>query len=307
MGTHTGMRGKDVRKFLMVARQFNVILLIRHTNEDSLRFVERQGFYPKPAVVKAKTADVNPPPSMELVGGRRVARTYDVAGLVTHPGFQPKSYVGAKVQKAVTCWEQTMAVLSPTMANVKVDLAKPDSWSIWGVDRVGANAPRWSWRVDVNPESPYFGALQLKQSGGEWCYIHGDYDLKDVIVRGHETDNRRNAGTVDGVKNFTPILMEHEFERIRQALNSAMGVEMVQHGAEAQFAWHGDEPITVLFPDFTHLLLYDAGTVQGWYERLNREVLAAKGTDYLRERSRVFHFGPHGMFAPGKVPASTWG
>ena len=28
-----------------------------------------------------------------------------------------------------------------------------------------------------------------------------------------------------------------------------MGVEMVQHGSEAQFAWHGDEPITVAFPD----------------------------------------------------------
>ncbi len=307
MGVSTGMRGKDLQKFLMVAREFNVILLVRHTNADSLQYVERPGYYPKPAVVKAKTADVNPPPTMELVAGRRTARSYDVAGLVVHPGFQPKCYLGAKTQKAMSCWEQTMAVLSPSMANTKVDLARPDSWSIWGVDRAAASAARWRWRVDVDPASRHFGALQLKLDTGTWCYIHGDYDLKDVIVRGHERDNRKHSGMIDGVKNYTPMLVDVEFERVRAALNSRMGVEMVQHGAEAQFAWHGDEPITVAFPDFTHLLLYDAITVQGWYERLNRQVLAQTGTDYMRDRSRMFHFGPQGVFAPGKVPGASWG
>ena len=36
MGVQIGMRGKDLQKFLMVARNHNVILLVRHTNEDSL-------------------------------------------------------------------------------------------------------------------------------------------------------------------------------------------------------------------------------------------------------------------------------
>ncbi len=307
MGVRTGMRGKDLQKFLMVAREFKVILLVRHTNADSLQYVDRPGYYPKPAVVKAKTADVNPPPSVILVDGRKATRMHEVAGLVVHPGFQPHSYVGAKVKKAMTCWDQTMQVLSPGMATATVDLSKPDSWSVWGVERSGANASRWKWRVEVNPASPHFGALQLKLGGGAWCYIHGDYDLKDVIVRGHETDNRKHSGTIDGVKNYTPMLADVQFERVRAALNERMGVDMVQHGAEAQFAWHGDEPITVAFPDFTHLLLYDAVTVQAWYERLNRQVLAQTGTDYLRDRSRMFHFGPQGLFAPGKVPGGSWG
>ena len=307
MAVRTGMRGKDLQKFLTVARELKVILLIRHTNEDSLRFVDAPGYYPKPAVVKAKTADINPPAVTRLVNGRRTTTSHDVAGLVVHPGFQPGCYQGAKTAKALDCWEQTMATLSPSMMNRPVDLAKPDSWSVWGVDRQGVNAPRWRWRVDVDPDSTHFGALQLSQGGGAWCYIHGDYDLKDVIVLGSERDNRRAEGKIDGVKNFTPLLRDLEFEQIRSALNSRMGVEMVQHGAEAQFAWHGDEPITVAFPDWTHLILYDAVTVQSWYLTLNRSVLARQGTDYLADRSRMFHFGPHGLFAPGKVPLGSWG
>lgn len=307
MGVGTGMRGKDLQKFLMVAREMGVILLVRHTNEDSLRFVDVDGFYPKPAVVKAKTADMNPPPRRELVNGRPQTLAYDVAGLVVHPGFQPGCYQPAKAQKAMECWDQTMETLSPNMKGVRVDLSRPETWSQWGVTRTGAAAPRWKWRVDVDPLSQRFGALQLSLDGGKWCYVHGDYDLKDVIVRGKERHNQRLEGKVDGVKNFTPLLHELEFERVRTVLNTRMGVEMVQHGAEAQFAWHGDEPITVAFPDWTHLILYDAVTVQAWYLSLNREVLAEKKTDYLADRSRMFHFGPNGIFAPGMAPAGSWG
>jgi hypothetical protein len=307
MGIGIGMRGKDLQKFMMVARKHQVILLVRHTNADSLRFVGQVGYYPKPAAVKAKTADANPKPVTAFIKGRKTNVVYDVAGLVVHPGFQPASYRGAKVQKAEDCWAHTMETLAPSMEHVKVDLSKPESWSIWGVDRHAAKAPRWSWRVDVDPLSPRFGCLQLRGATSGWCYIHGDYDLKDVIVLGREGDNRRAEGTLDGVKNFTPVLYNKQFETIRDDLNALMGVEMVQHGAEAQFAWHGDEPITAAFPDWTHLLLADAMTVQSWYMNLNRDVLAQKGNDYLRDRSRMFHFGPTGMFAPGKTPAASWG
>src|SRR5690606_37731930 len=80
MGVQTGMRGKDLQKFLMVARDHGVILLIRHTNDDSLKYVGLPGYYPKPAAVKAKTADVNPPATMQLVQGRPTSVRYEVAG-----------------------------------------------------------------------------------------------------------------------------------------------------------------------------------------------------------------------------------
>ena len=306
MGT-TGMRGKDLRSFMQVARQLNVIILVRHTNEDSLKYVGVPGFYPKPAAIKAKTADFDPPVTTALVNGKATARTYRVAGLVVHPGFQPHCYKPIKLGKAKDCWLHTLETLSPTLMNTTVDLKAPASWSIWGVERQAVNAPRWKWRVDVDPGSERFGCLQI--SGGQipWVYIHGDYDLKDVIVVGSERDNRRAEGTLDGVKNYTPILQGLEFDTVQTALNHLMGVDMVQHGAEAQFAWHGDEPITIAYPDWRHLILLSAETVQSWYVELNREVMAKPGTDYLRDRSRMFHFGPNGIFEPGKTPAASWG
>lgn len=306
-GLSQGMRAKDLRFFMMAARQHNVIILVRHTNDDSLKYVGKAGFYPKPAVVKAKTADINPPPVTRLVNGLRKPVSYSVAGLVVHPGFQPKAYVGAKAAKAMDCWHDTMKTLGPTLKYKEVDLDRPDTWSLWGVERQATNAPRWSWRVDVDPASQHFGCLQLKTGDMPWSYVHGDYDLKDVIVTGMEQDNRRLEGTIDSVKNFTPKLHGMEFETIQRTINSLIGIEMVQHGAEAQFAWHGDEPITVAYPDWTFLILASAETVQSWYRDLNREILAKKGHDYLADASRAFHFGPQGMFKPGCRPQDSWG
>src|ERR1700730_9567114 len=161
-GVTTGMRGKDLRSFMQVARQFNVILLIRHTNEDSLKYVGVPGFYPKPAAVKAKTADQNPPTVTRLGHGRTITKLHKGDGRVVHPGFQPTCYKGAKVPKAQDCWEHTMETLSPTLQGKRVDLNRPETWSMWGVERQGVLAPRWKWRVDVDPNSDYFGCLQLK-------------------------------------------------------------------------------------------------------------------------------------------------
>jgi hypothetical protein len=115
MGIGTGMRGKDLQKFLMVARDMKVIILVRHTNDDSLKYVAKKGYYPKPAAVKAKTADKNPPPDTRLVNGRKQVITYEVAGLVVHPGFQPNCYNGAKGAKALDFWDHTMETLSPAL------------------------------------------------------------------------------------------------------------------------------------------------------------------------------------------------
>ena len=52
-----GIRGKDLRSFMLVAREMRLIILIRQTTENSLAYVGRAGYYPKPAQVKAKTAD----------------------------------------------------------------------------------------------------------------------------------------------------------------------------------------------------------------------------------------------------------
>jgi hypothetical protein len=300
MGLGTGMRGKDLRVFCMVARKYNVYILVRHTNEASLRYVGMNGYYPKPATIKAKTADQDPPAFSYKVGG--VSRTvqHRVAGLVPHPGFQPKVFAGAKMDKALSCWHDTLDVLYG--AGVNIPGTTPDTWAAWGKDHTSARSG-WRWRVDVDPGSPHFGCLQIARDAVPWSYLHGDYDLKDVIVKGQETFNQRLEGKVQGAKNYTPLLPGLEFETIRKELNAGIGVDMVQHGAEAQFAWHGDEPITVVLPDgpqLQFLVLNNAEAVQRWYIDLNRELIAKMGKNYLGDKSRCFWFGDHGqLFLPG--------
>jgi hypothetical protein len=303
MGMGMGMRGKDLHVLLKVADEFGVIILVRQTNEESLQYVGRSGFYPKPAILKAKTADLNPPQQTRLIGGVKRALTYRIAGLVVHPGFQPNAYRASKIPKVQKSWDDTLTVLAPTLKGRQIDLTRPDSWSLWGVERQSANGSPWHWRVDVDPSSETFGCIQLRRGSLPWSYIHGDYDLKDVIVVGRETDNRRQEDNIDGLKNYyIPLLEGLEFGEIRRQLNQRMGVEMIQHGAEAQYFWHGDEAIIVAYPGFRHQTLLSAETVQIWYRDLNRKVLAAPTHDYIRDRSRMFHFGTQGIFKPG-----AWG
>ncbi|MBK8529909.1 MAG: hypothetical protein IPL57_23430 [Rubrivivax sp.] len=300
MAKGLGMRGKDVRDFCKVARQYQVYILVRHTNEASLGYIGSAGYYPKPATIKAKTADVDPPAFTFNSGGAARTVQHRVAGLVPHPGFQPKVFAGAKMNKAMDCWADTLDVLYG--AGVNIPATTPDTWPGWGKEHTSARSG-WRWRVDVDPLSPHFGCLQIARDGMPMSYLHGDYDLKDVIVKGMETYNQRLEGKVQGAKNYTPLLPGLEFETIRKALNEAMGIDMVQHGAEAQFAWHGDEPITVILPDGPQLqfqVLGNAEAVQRWYIERNREVIAKKGKDYIGDKTRWFWFGNHGnLFRPG--------
>ena len=303
MSQGLGMRGKDVRAFCMIAQKYNVYILVRQTNEESLQYIGKPGYYPKPAAIKAKTADINPPPFTCQAGGQRRTAQHRIAGLVANPWFQPAVYAGAKLAKARDCWLDTLDIALAPGSNIPAaGASKPDTWATWGKERLSARTG-WRWKIDVDPASPHFGCLQIARDTTGWSYVHGDYDLKDVIVRGRETYNERREGKVDGVKNFTPLLPGLEFETIQRELNAAMGVDMVQHGSEAQFAWHGDEPITLILPDGPQLqfkVLGNAEAVQLWYQNLNRSLIARHGRDYIGDKTRWFWFGDHGnLFLPG--------
>ena len=295
--TGLGMRGIDVRAFCRIAQTYNIYILVRQTNEASLKYIGMPGYYPKPAAVKAKTADIDPPPFEYIVKGQRRVSQHKIEGLVPHPWFQPAVFNEKKLDKARDCWLETLDIaLSPGCNIPAANLKFPETWVFWGREHISSRTG-WRWKIDINPESVHFGCLQIMRDQTPWSYLHGDYDLKDVIVRGHETYNERNEEKIQGVKNYTPLLPGLEFETIRKALNNEMGVEMVQHGAEAQYAWHGDEPVTVITPEGPHLqffILGNAEAVQGWYINLNRQLIAKKGKDYIGDKSRWFWFGNHG-------------
>lgn len=310
MGNTTGIRGKDLRQFCIVAQRYNVILLVRQTKACSLAYIGKPGYYPKPVAIKAKTADKNPAARTIFGANGRQTVVHDVAGLVVHPGFQPDAYDDKNKAPAERYWAQTLELLAPGLDLPCPDPNRGDTLAPWGVVRTSA-LTGWQWKIDVDPFSRHFGCIQIRRDDIPWSYVHGDYDLKDVIVRGHEQYNARRVEPVQGVNNCVPLLPGLEYETIRCELNRAIGVEMVQHGAEAQFAWHGDEPITVIYPEgpaLQFLILASAETVQRWYMDMNRRLIAPEGKDYLGDESRHFKFGPYGqMWKPESVPAKTWG
>ncbi len=180
MGIGTGMRGKDVRAFCRVARQYNIFILVRHTNEASLGYIGRTGYYPKPATIKAKTADVDPPPMQLNRSGMPKTVQHRVAGLVPHPGFQPKVFAGAKMAKALDCWADTLDVLHG--AGVNIPAATPDTWASWGKEHVSARSG-WRWRVDVDPVSPHFGCLQIARARPSTSVRRGRYKARRTTPR----------------------------------------------------------------------------------------------------------------------------
>jgi hypothetical protein len=287
-----GMRSCDLDILMSVANDFSLIILVRHTNEASLKYIGQHGdrnYFPKPAVVKAKTADVNPLPVLWKVDGRTQRIAVDVAGLVVHPAFHPAAFSGERAGKARISWTDTMQVLAPDMIGIRVNREDPQSRQLWAQERRALHSPDWSWRLDVDWRSPHFACLQLKsnKTGSLWCYIHGDYDLKDVIVAGKEEDNRKKVGTVDGVLNITPKLRGTAkthgmtFRDLQELLNHKMGAPMIQHGSEAQFAWHGDEPISVIYSDNTNELLIGEAEIQSWYQKRGRKILARRPPDRI--------------------------
>ena len=298
MPTGSGMRAKDLRVFCMIAQRRNAYILVRHNNEASLQYIGRPGYYPKPLAIKAKTADRDPPPFVYTQGEKRCTAQHQVAGLVTNPWFQPSAYLEEKVNTARDCWLETLEIaLSPGCNIPAADAQRPDTWTFWGKEHSSARTGL-RWKIDIDPGSAHFGCLHIVgESISGWCYVHGDYDLKDVVVKGSESLNERSESKQQGVKNYTPLLPGMEFETIRRELNQAMGAPMVQHGSEAQFAWHRDEPITVILPEgpqLQFLVLGNAEAVQSWYINMNRRLIAEKGKDYLGDRTRWFWFGNHG-------------
>ena len=228
-----GMRGKDVRVFCMIARKYNIYILVRQTNQASLNYVGKPGYYPKPAAIKAKTADIDPAPFSYTQHGQTRTAHHEVAGLVPHPGFQPAVYGGEKLAKAQHFWLETLNVALTPGSNIPAtDLKSPSTWTYWGKEHTSA-ATGWRWKVDVDPSSQHFGCLQLARDAIGWSYIHGDYDLKDVITGTHHLDR---AGAFEQVHDSRAADVHMGFVHLHRQADIAGRVLAGKGGARGAVA-----------------------------------------------------------------------
>lgn len=163
-----GMRPQDERVFEKAARTFHVWLVVRQTNPASWKYIGLSGCFPKPITCKAKTADTDALSEAGMPRGR-----YDTAGLVVDPTVHKHIFRGDKAIKARDLWKDF----------------KSEHLAVKGTDHA----------VDGDPRSPHYGCVKYKGK-----YLHGDCDLYDIIVVGHERAILAVVGERDGVPDFRP-------------------------------------------------------------------------------------------------------
>ena len=137
--------------------------------------------------------------------------------------------------------------------------------------------PQELWKEEGNPlefsarKSRYSTETEGKLKG---CvklagnYLHGDYDLKAVVVPGHESATVALVTELHGVPN---VRHGPRFYEVQRLVNNAIGSEMLQHGAEDEYKGHSEDTIFVFYPSAQNQ--YPLGrrldgltAIQAWYE-----------------------------------------
>lgn len=236
------MRREDRAVFSEAARHFNYWILVRRTNPDSLRYVGEPGYYPKPIDCKAKTADFD-------VG------EYRLAGLVADPTLHPRAFSPAKLPKAQKIWEEFEQFLGgPLFAYKQGEPGQPT---------------RRGYNLDENPRSRHFGCLTLQR-----LYLHGDYDLYDIIDSRDPQTNTATAEVLFRTKHMRSPL----FDRVQEYINARLKVPMVQHGGEMQYTDHSEQTIDGFMPTGDFFQTETLAGIRGIYDLVfeGRQPLKAK-------------------------------
>jgi hypothetical protein len=173
---------------------------------------------------------------------------YRHGGLVVDPTLSPHSFFPDKLNRAVQEWNGFI---------LKHPLEK------WRLDAGGRSLPEgmqpaYCVNTDVN-DLDHYGCLLYMQN-----YLHGDYDLYDVVLADAPTRNLAVVGSdPDQPSTRGPYLTA-----IQEYINPQIGVDMVQHGAQAQGFGHIDDDTVDVFPpkgdDFT--IPNNAGVI-AWYAK----------------------------------------
>lgn len=169
------------------------------------------------------------------------AKTADVeshplVGLVVDPTTEPGAISDGRRAKALKAWKEFLPELT----------------------REGS-----LYAVIVQPGSPDHGTVTL--SGSK---IHGDYDLKGVILVGQEQRNLNLVGELNGQLHMRGPL----FYEVQKRINAGIGVAMIQHSSEEGYADHSDDVIDVFGPHGEVLKLKGASETEAFYAQMKRRV-----------------------------------
>jgi hypothetical protein len=240
------MRDQDKRPFSIAALAPNIHdaglwILVRDTNPASLQYMGLPGHRPKGMDCKAKTAPFNTEP-------------YRHAGLVVQPFLCPRSFKPDKLNGAKSEWCK-FVIKHPVQP--------------WATDTNGKSMPA-NLQPDCTVNSDkedlaHYGCLLF-----HGVYLHGDYDLYDIILADRPTRNLAAVGD-DGQSTrgryFRDVAeLVNGMNKLDLVTYDREGVDMVLHGAQAQGFGHiDDDTIYVFGPHAEYEEIH--GGVVAWYQR----------------------------------------
>ncbi|MCC6343817.1 MAG: hypothetical protein IT166_16560 [Bryobacterales bacterium] len=153
---------------------------------------------------------------------------YTLAGLVVDPRIHPRAFKPGKESKALAAWKAMEPLIGHT------------------------------YKVDEDRNSKHYGCLRLDGN-----YIHGDYDLYDII---DISQPRRNLAAVETLHG-QPHRRGAKLLAVQQYVNERMGTPMVQHGGEAQYADHSEQAIDAFGPNGEDVTILNEFSLRAWYEQ----------------------------------------
>ena len=161
---------------------------------------------------------------------------YQLSGLVVDPNLLPRAFNPGRLLIAKNCWNGMKNLLGTT------------------------------YEVDMDTKSKHYGCLKLQAS-----YIHGDYDLYDII---DINQSQRNLAVVETLLG-QPHRRGFNLIPIQDFINRRIGVQMIQHGGEAQYADHSEQSIDAFGPNGEDVTILNEFSVRGWYKTrfLGRQTL----------------------------------
>lgn len=158
---------------------------------------------------------------------------FQLAGLVADPTRCPAAFSPAKLAKALQIWNGEFSH--------QTQIGHPGS----------------AWGVVTSHSDRHFGAATYHGN-----FLHGDYDLYDIIDPEQASRNLASVETLNG----QPHMRGPNFYKVQHFVNGKIGVPMVQHGGEMQYADHSDQAIDAFGPHGEECTILNQYSVRGWYE-----------------------------------------
>jgi len=162
----------------------------------------------------------------------KTAKEGPCAGLVVNPHQAERAFSGCDLVSAIRVWDEKKG--------------NPLKYS------------EFAAHYSIESRGPLKGCVKL-----DGKYIFGDYDLKAVVVPGHESAIVALVTEIRGVQNAR---RGPKFYEVQREVNNAIGVKMVQHGADDEFTGHADETIFVFGPGGEYEELNGLPRIQEWYD-----------------------------------------